>query len=817
MGHGGGAIWADNGLLTNDEVAGFSNDGRYPFISSLTCFVGAFDGQQGIPLSSTLLFAQNKGAIGVLASAGLAWLYNDFFMGSEIIPLVFDSTTSGSAIGSNLMIAKAKYYASYFYWPQSVTMVNQYNLLGDPALEIQLPPNNSTVRLNSYTIPAGQNVSGSVSNGPAGGSGTIEITNVGGDVMAQTNVTLNNSGSGTFGVQFPGGFSGTGHVKAYTYNNAQQSSSSIDFSTTNAFVQLGNLGLTYNGSTTPGSWQITINALASAGLNISLVNFVGSIYASSSSVGGQRVASLVIPLSQLPNSQNEYSGSILIGADTLKPGEVIVGNIQAKLSDGTTSTSDQISYTIPGAADLSAFSRQGLQNINSSIKVIADSVVKLEAFVYDWNSVPIQNVRVDFYDGTRASGKLLGNARVSFDTTTQKLAVIPVDISTGNHTIYMYLVFDSLTAGYDLNPQNNYANNNVMVNFASVNSSGTVTIDSSAALYGASVGEIFQAQRVSPPLYPQPLIFVAKSKNSSPQFYQFTSLKNASGENHSISLKIFNPDSTTNANLSSLHIYAYDPRTRTMNLVGGSYRGDSVTASISSLGIFAAAFSSDQTPPQVTISVGSQFFTDGDFVPPNPRFSFLLHDENGIDLNKNNIDIEIDGSRVDASSIILPDTVANPTSVTVSAQLSLKDGSHTLKGIARNANGLVSSDSVSFVVKSDFTLEVYGAYPDPFVFQTFIAFEVTSGNPVDGVEIKIYTVSGRLIKTIRYPSNNSQETVGLLQGGTGSPNSVGYHEAWWDGTDTYGNQVANGVYFYKVSVRSGGKTLEDIGKMARLR
>ena len=70
---------------------------------------------------------------------------------------------------------------------------------------------------------------------------------------------------------------------------------------------------------------------------------------------------------------------------------------------------------------------------------------------------------------------------------------------------------------------------------------------------------------------------------------------------------------------------------------------------------------------------------------------------------------------------------------------------------------------------------------------------------------------------MRFPSNNTEETVGLLQGGTGSPIAVGYHEAWWDGTDTYGNQVANGVYFFKVSVSSGGKTLEDIGKMARLR
>jgi hypothetical protein len=815
MGHGGGAIWADNGILTNDEVAGLSNKGKYPFVTSMTCFAGAFDGQEGQPLSATLLFAQDKGAVGVLASAGLGWLYNDFFMDGEFIPLIFDSTTYNSSIGYDLLPAKAQYYASYYYWPQAVTMLNQYNLLGDPALVIQLPPDNSTVRLNSYTVQPGQNVSGNISNGPAGGSGAIQVTNSDGDVMAQANVSLDNSGSGSFNIQFPGGFSGLGHVKAYTYNSTLQSSSSIDFSTASAFVQIGNLGVTYNGN----KFQITVNALASASSSISSVDFSGTIYASSGSVGGQAVASFNVQLSQLPQNQNEYSGSVLVGADTLKPGVVITGNVLARLSDGTTSISLPVSYTVPGAADLSAFSKQGFQNVNSSMKVIADSLIRLEALIYDLNSIPVQNVRVDFYDGTRATGVFLGSSRVSFDTTTQELATIPVNLSAGTHTVYMYLVFDSLTAGYDLNPQNNFAYNNVSVNFAVANSSGVVAIDSSASLSGGSPDEIFMVQRVSPSLYPQPFITTFKSKNTPPQFFEFMPTRGSQSGNYTLSILISNPDSVTVANLAGLHLYSYDPRTRTLNLIGGNYENGKVVGNVNQPGIFTAAYSADHTPPEVTISVGDQFFSSGDYVPPNPRFSFLLHDEDGVNLNKKALDVELDGAPVDTSMIVLPDTVSNPTSVTASVQLQIKtNGSHTLQVSAEDANGNVSKAiSVDFSVRSDFSLRVYGAYPDPFVFQTFIAFEVTSANPIDAVEVKIYTVSGRLIKTIRYPSNNPQETVGLLQGGTGSPTAVGYHEAWWDGTDTYGNQVANGVYFYKVSVNSGGKTLEDIGKMARLR
>jgi len=812
MGHGGGAIWADNGILTNDEISGMSNKDKYPFITSMTCFSGAFDGQEGLPLSSTLLFGENKGAIGVLASAGLGWRDNDFLMISKLLPLIFDSTTSGSSIGSDLMVAKSLYYASWVEPPVTpTTMVNQYNLIGDPALVIQLPQNNSTVQLNSYTVSSGQNVSGNVSNGPPGGSGIVQLTNNESDMLAEANVSLDNTGAGSFSVPFSGGFSGTGHVKVYTYNSSLQSSSSIDYSTGNSFVQIANFGITQS----TGSFQVSVTAYATSSSNIATLRFVGKIYSSASSGANNPVASLSIPLAL---SQNKYFGAGYISSDTLKPGEIITGNLQATLSDGSVVGGQQASYPVPGAADLSAFSPQGFVNINSTIMVTADTVVKLEAQVYDLNRVPVENLRVDFYDGSRMSGNFLGSARVNMDTTSQKVVSIPATLSGGGHTIYIYIVFDSLTIGYDLHPGNNYAYNNILVNFFVANLSGMVALDSAAVLSGASPGEIFQAQRVFPPLYPQPSIFQAKSKSAGLQYFQFTPVKYSNGENYAVALKISDPDSATNANLSGLHLYIYNPRSQTLNLVGGNYANGAVTANVSSLGIFSAAFSTDHTSPQVTISVGDQFFSSGDYVPPNPRFSFLLHDEDGIDLNKNDIDVEVDGKKVDTASVILPDTVTNPTSVAATVQLPIKDGSHNLQVMAKDANGNVSNPaSIDFVVRSDFSLKVYGAYPDPFVSQTLIAFEVTSANPIDAVEVKIYTVSGRLVRTIRYPSNNPEETVGLLQGGTGSPTAVGYHEAWWDCTDSYGNQVANGVYFYKVSVSSGGKTLEDIGKMARLR
>ncbi|HEY9167778.1 MAG TPA: C25 family cysteine peptidase [Candidatus Kryptonia bacterium] len=813
MGHGGGAIWADNGILTNDEVSSMSNNGKYPFIASMTCFAGAFDGQEGVPLSSTLLFAQNKGAVGLVASSGLGWLLNDFYMDSQLLPLIFDSTRSNTSVGSNLILAKAEYYASYYYWPQSVGMIGQYNLIGDPALVIQLPPNNSSVRLNSYTASAGQTVSGSVSGGPAGGTGTVELTNFDGDIMAQSNVTLDNSGSGNFNIPFSGGFAGVGHAKVYVHNSTAQSSSSIDFSTESSFAQIERFGITSNGS----AFQLSIGALASSGSGFTSVNFVGKIYSSINTTGDRIIATLNIPLSL--SAQSEYSATFSVGGDTLKPGEIIIGSIVANVSSGGTFTGTQASYTVPGASDISAYSPGSYVNVNSTIKVVADTSVRLQAFVYDWNKVPAQNVRVDFYDGAKnPAGKFLGSVRVGFDTLFQQLASVPVNLTTGSHRIYMYLAFDSLTNGYDLHPENNFASSTINVDYTSASPGGTVILDTTGTLTGASPGQIFQVDQLSPVLFQQPFIILAKYKSGGSQFCRFLSIGSSQSGSYTVSVLVTNPDSTTKANLSALHLYIYDDRTHTVNKVGGNFAAGAVSATVSSLGTFVAGFSSDNTPPQVTVSVGEQFFSDGDNVPPNPRFSLLLHDEDGIYLSRKSIKVLLDNQQIDTSLIILPDTVTNPTSVTAAVQLPLTSGAHALVLSAEDANGNVSAPvTVNFVVRSDFNLKVYGAYPNPFINDTFIAFDVTSSNPIDAVEVKIYSVSGRLVKTIRYPSNDNNETFGLLRGGTGSPTAVGYHEAWWDGTDNFQNQVANGVYFYKVSVSSGGKTVQDIGKLARLR
>jgi flagellar hook assembly protein FlgD len=89
-------------------------------------------------------------------------------------------------------------------------------------------------------------------------------------------------------------------------------------------------------------------------------------------------------------------------------------------------------------------------------------------------------------------------------------------------------------------------------------------------------------------------------------------------------------------------------------------------------------------------------------------------------------------------------------------------------------------------------------YPNPFERETDITLHLTS--VADEAAVKIYTVSGRLIRTLE-----QQHVV----------NFVVIH---WDGKDEDGREVANGVYYYRVRLkRDGRKDIVEIGKMLKLK
>jgi flagellar hook assembly protein FlgD len=93
-------------------------------------------------------------------------------------------------------------------------------------------------------------------------------------------------------------------------------------------------------------------------------------------------------------------------------------------------------------------------------------------------------------------------------------------------------------------------------------------------------------------------------------------------------------------------------------------------------------------------------------------------------------------------------------------------------------------------------------YPNPFTTNTTFHFDHNKAGEPIMVQVQVFTVSGKLIKTLQ------TETI-----------TSGNHfdEINWDGRDDFGDNIGKGVYIYKVKVKSNsGKSAEEYQKMVIL-
>ena len=88
--------------------------------------------------------------------------------------------------------------------------------------------------------------------------------------------------------------------------------------------------------------------------------------------------------------------------------------------------------------------------------------------------------------------------------------------------------------------------------------------------------------------------------------------------------------------------------------------------------------------------------------------------------------------------------------------------------------------------------------PNPFFDTTVFSYYLTQ--PASKIVVKIYTLRGKLVKTIEQESPRWK-----------------YNEEFWDGKDEDGNKLASGVYFYKFVVYDDNRKMEKIGKLAIIR
>ncbi len=133
VGHGGLDRLAGESLLMTQDVPGLQASSGPPVFAALTCAVGRFDVPGVTPLASALVLDPDGGAIAAWAPTGLSFSSEANVLNQGFARALFDG--SGQPLGQAVRSALRDYIRPGF----QPFMLDIYNLLGDPALEVQVP------------------------------------------------------------------------------------------------------------------------------------------------------------------------------------------------------------------------------------------------------------------------------------------------------------------------------------------------------------------------------------------------------------------------------------------------------------------------------------------------------------------------------------------------------------------------------------------------------------------------------------------------------------------------------------------------------
>ena len=252
--------------------------------------------------------------------------------------------------------------------------------------------------------------------------------------------------------------------------------------------------------------------------------------------------------------------------------------------------------------------------------------------------------------------------------------------------------------------------------------------------------------------------------------------------------------------------YQFGPGTISYYVENGSVDGNGKYNSFIVGG--SGAGSSDNLGPEIKAWLNDEKFVNGGITNETPILIMKLQDSSGINILGTGIGhdlvAELDGDS--KSTFILNRFYEadqdNFRKGSVRYQLpAISEGNHVLKlkawDVANNSSEMVLEFSVR--KKEDLVLDHVLNYPNPFTTNTNFWFDHNHPFEPLQVNIRIFTVTGKLVKTIA-------KTI-ISEGNRST-------ELEWNGRDDYGDKVGRGVYIYILNVRtSDGRSANKIEKL----
>jgi hypothetical protein len=821
-GHGAGAVWSDNSLFRLENLPQLSNRGKYPFVTNFTCFIGAFDTpEQGTILGEEFLFEPQKGAVAVLGSTGLGWFINGSWLQEQLMEILYQQPEM--SLGELINAAKTLYYSYYGQGQseESYDTIHLMNLLGDPSMRLSFAAVAAPAAATPQFTTGGDSVHVNLTGDYSGFEGILRFYDqddypilqygqpyeiplvtssqgVRADFLMPQIPDTSNAAEGTFRMTFwdPSGTAAYKSTAAFFSSSAFADSAVAD-------------------SLAPYPEPVYLSDPFGFRARVLDPEGVESVYVHFH-IETNEGEPLVDHDSLLMSSSGQsywYQTEAVVDTATYPygVGDRVIAWVKVLDQQGDTARStEKIFYILDD--------RPNPTWVSGSFRMDArENQAALIVEVENQGKTGIDSMDVGFYLAEPVWQYLGGAVLRNLDPDSTKEAFLPVSLPPGLHEFEIRMNEQGWIATTD--SASAYGASLIVDHFTVTRAEGsgdTLNLGDVFRVYlpdssisGASGVLIFrERQDLQIPTSQEGLSFALEdSAGVVPGWGVEVGLTGGvSLINNALYLAV---DLTSHIAQPSSEIALHRQEAGGIywQLIGGSvdtlalnpYPLFRYSALTNSPGVFTLLQNGDHQGPKIEISVEGQIYTDGGYVSTQPKISAVVQDPGGVNTASGTYWLSIDGVTEDTSRIALH-VEGSGQVMTLSVNPTFAVGSHTLSVVAQDLSGNIGTTTINFQVTGQFRLDFLGNYPNPLKDKTYFAYRLTE-QTTEPVQIRIYTVSGRLIRTL-YSSSGEE---------------INYGEIYWDGRDEDGANIANGVYFYKFKARRGDTIIERTMKLAKLR
>lgn len=824
MGHGGGRIWADYNLFNFNDVATLNNQ-TYPIVVSLACYASSYDTNGASSISEALVTQPNKGAIATLGFAGLGYLAQDEDWGLALTEALYkhDFPTLGDATQYTL----ARFYTTSTSISARYALTNGAALLGDPLIKLNKPVGNIPVSAPNYVLEPGDvlQVNAQFPTDVIAARLYIQKSNEVAVNVAYDLPVVNGSFSTSYTI--PQGtssqYSRTMFVAGYSPTKEYTGSSVFG---------VGRAAIMHH-SILPASpaWSDSVALIARA-FSPEAILSAQCKYTTNYSAGS--VSWISLPLQAYPAVENAFITPQKI------PPQITGTELAYKYLITTASgTYESFVYThVTRGPDL-ILGDIRLENSNNSqvLKVLvqnggdaASINTDLRLYVlpqgspqylFSTQNLPPLQVDEERWESIPLAG--LGNGIIKFEVRANVSAAFPEWHLPGNFNMNNVIAMNATFNIHSVTSAGSIINS-VDNNLSCEIPQGLVRENTSSIFYVNGLGALTALNQ--PDIAPIKLLSYDNSASSIPsaayeiRTYDPTLVDSLDTLINNKKLKLTFYYSVTDSLTQNLEaentykIYRWEALGNKWILQGGylSASENKVVFEVAKQGVYAIYRNSDRIRPSIDVNVQDQEFTVGGYISGTGTISLLLSDANGIDVFDSSIRLYLNGIEVPEENYVNSVNLDNVNRIPIKYQLNVGRGNYTLVADCKDVNGNFNSRETQFIVNESFDVKNIGNYPNPILGRAQdpkndgrTRFTYVLTDAADEVTIKVYTVSGRLVKTFK-----------------NLPTGVGYHEYprtlyAWDCTDESNVDLANGVYFYKLLATQGDIRIEKTMKMAILK